>query len=415
MMSNKIQSGVVPDLRFTEFDAEQSWESCRLGEVADLKNGYAFKSKEYDETGQFRIVTIGNVQDGRLDLSATNRISTLPKDIQTHHILEEGDLLLSMTGNVGRVCLVDQTGLLLNQRVGKIEATEIDHSFLFQLLCRKTFASAMQLAAAGGAQGNISSKSILGHKIFRPTSDAEQQKIAACLGSLDALIAAEGRKLEAFRAHRKGLMQQLFPRGGKARPRLRFPEFSDRWIEKPLKTIANYQNGKAYEKYIEEDGKYIVVNSRFISTDGLVRKFTNEQFCTASKGDVLMVLSDLPNGRALAKAFLVDRDECYAVNQRVCRLMPTDVRSDFLAFLINRHRNLMRFDDGVTQTHLSKSDVEDCVLWIPPTEQEQNQVADCLSSLTNLELMQSSRIEFLAAHRRGLMQQLFPSLKDVVS
>ena len=68
---------------------------------------------------------------------------------------------------------------------------------------------------------------------------AEQQKIADCLGSLDDLIAAEGRKLEALRQHKQGLMQQLFPQPGETRPRLRFPEFEDApaWEEVTLGTL----------------------------------------------------------------------------------------------------------------------------------------------------------------------------------
>src|SRR5690606_34075386 len=127
---------------------------------------------------------------------------------------------------------------------------------------------------------NISRDTFFDIKIPTP-SLAEQQKIAECLSTLDELIEAESRKLDAIKNHKKGLMQQLFPREGAARPRLRFPEFRDapEWEEKPLGEVANYENGKAYEPHIVANGKYVVVNSRFISTDGAIRKFSNDTLC----------------------------------------------------------------------------------------------------------------------------------------
>ena len=84
----------------------------RLGDVADLKNGYAFESSTYDWGGAYHVITIANVQDGYLSLSATKTITELPSDLQKHHRLESGDILISMTGNVGRVCMVSAANVL---------------------------------------------------------------------------------------------------------------------------------------------------------------------------------------------------------------------------------------------------------------------------------------------------------------
>lgn len=246
------------------------------------------------------------------------------------------------------------------------------------------------------------------------TTRAEQQKIAECLSTLDELIGAESQKLDALKAHKKGLMQQLFPREGETLPRLRFPEFhsAPEWEEKPLVAVADYENGKAYEPHIVENGKYVVVNSRFISTDGAVRKYSNETLCIAKRGDVLMVLSDLPKGRALAKCFHADADDLYAVNQRVCRLEAHSIDSKFLCMLLNRHPKLLAFDDGMNQTHLKKDAVLQCPLLVPPDIAEQHRIATCLSSLDDLIAAQSDRLSALQAHKQGLLQQLFPSPAD---
>ena len=77
--------------------------------------------------------------------------------------------------------------------------------------------------------------------------------------------------------------------------KLRFPDFinTKSWQETTLGQVADYENGKAHEQDIEDTGDFIVVNSKFISSDGEVKKYTNTAFCPAQKGDILMVLSDV--------------------------------------------------------------------------------------------------------------------------
>ncbi len=242
----------------------------------------------------------------------------------------------------------------------------------------------------------------------------EQREIAECLSSVDELIAAEGRKLNTLRDHKKGLVQRLFPNEGDTSPRLRFHLSGNplEWVIEELSAVATYENGKAYEQHIAEQGKYVVVNARFISTEGRVKKFTNAQLCTADIGDVLLVLSDLPKGKALAKCFLVSSKDMYAVNQRVARITPTDIRSSFLFYSLNRARFLLAFDDGLNQTHLAKDSVLSCPIAHPQDKTEQSAIADCLSSVDELILAQGQKIATLKLHKNGLMQQLFPQLDE---
>jgi len=193
-------------------------------------------------------------------------------------------------------------------------------------------------------------------------------------------------------------------------PDLRFPEFENEgeWEEKLVSQLAEYENGKAHEQDINEEGKYVVVNSKFISTDGEVRKFTNSANCIARADDILMVLSDVPNGRAIAKCFYVDRDNFYTVNQRICKLTPTNADSKILYYLLNRNSHFLSFDDGVKQTNLRNEDVLNCPIILPKSPQEQQKIASCLSSLDELISAHNIKLELLKDHKKGLMQNLFP-------
>ena len=215
-----------------------------------------------------------------------------------------------------------------------------------------------------------------------------------------------------MKEYKKGLMQQLFPEEGKNVPYLRFPEFQGKieWQRTILGAVVDYENGRAHENEIDEKGDFIVVNSKFISTDGEVVKRTNTPYCLADKEDILMVLSDVPNGRAIAKCFFVDESGKYTVNQRICRLRSKSINSKFLFYLINRNPYFLSFDDGVKQTNLKKSEVLECPLMIPSSPIEQQKIADLLSSIDDLIIATEQRIKSLEKHKKGLMQQLFPKI-----
>ncbi len=195
------------------------------------------------------------------------------------------------------------------------------------------------------------------------------------------------------------------------KPKLRFPEFSGEWQEKTLGEVVDYENGKPHENNIIENGQYVVVNSKYISSDGVVAKYTDKAYCLAEKGDILMVLSDVPNGKAFAKCFIVDKENKYTVNQRICKIS-THINSDFLFYQINRNSYFLNFDDGVKQTNLRKEDVLSLPILLPPTTEEQQKIADCLTSLDELIEAQEEKLRLLKEHKKGLLQQLFPQVAD---
>lgn len=143
---------------------------------------------------------------------------------------------------------------------------------------------------------------------------------------------------------------------------------------KRLKDVASFSNGKGHEKNIANNGKYIVVNSKFISTNGTVKKFSNVQICPLYVDDILMVMSDLPNGKALAKCYLVDEDDKYTLNQRIGRFHTLDeniITTKFLFNILNRNHQLLSYDNGIDQTNLRKDTILNIYIPIPPIPVQQ--------------------------------------------
>lgn len=180
----------------------------------------------------------------------------------------------------------------------------------------------------------------------------------------------------------------------------------EEWDVKLLPEVCRFRSGKAHEQYISDIGRCVCVNSKFIATDGAVRKFSTANFCPAKKSDVLMVMSDLPNGRALAKAYLVEADDTYAVNQRVCALTAYRDCPEYLFYVLNRNPYFLKFDDGVSQTHLLNAVFQKCPLPVPRNVIEQRAIAAALSDMDRL----LGGLDRLIAKKRDLKQAAMQQL-----
>ena len=158
--------------------------------------------------------------------------------------------------------------------------------------------------------------------------------------------------------------------------------------KKKLIDLAYFQNGKGHEKNIDEKGLFIVINSQFMSTNGTVKKYCNEQIVPLFKDDILIVMSDLPNGKALAKTFFVKKDNKYTLNQRIGRITvkeDSELLPSFVNYFLNRNNQLTKYDNGTDQTNLRKDQILDVEIPIPPLEEQQRIVSilDKFETLTN--------------------------------
>ena len=176
------------------------------------------------------------------------------------------------------------------------------------------------------------------------------------------------------------------------------------WNVKLLPSVCRFRNGKAHEQYISDFGQYVCVNSKFISTEGKIRKYCSKNFCIAQKDDVLIVMSDLPNGKALAKSYLVEQSGLYAVNQRVCALTAYEDDPVYLFYQLNRNKYFLKFDDGVNQTHLLNNVFANCPVKLPSTKSEQHSIAEALSDVDELIRSLDKLIAKKRAIKQGAMQ-----------
>jgi type I restriction enzyme S subunit len=138
-------------------DADEKLKKYPLSELMVIQNGFAFRSRDYQDAGKYKIVTIKNVQDGFIDTSGTTFLNQLPVGMPDYVLLTIGDVLISLTGNVGRVGIVVEDNLLLNQRVAKISPYNPEYlPFLYFYFRNETTREYLINLAHGTAQANLS-------------------------------------------------------------------------------------------------------------------------------------------------------------------------------------------------------------------------------------------------------------------
>ena len=196
----------IPEIRFTGFT--EAWEQRKLGDLSKILGGFAWSSKEYTPKGEFLVITISNVTgDYFIDDSIGNRINL---EKESNYILASGDILISLTGNVGRVSKMGSSKGVLNQRVAKIiPSKKIEIEFLFQLMRDTKFELKMIESGQGAAQKNISNNNILSYSTNIPNI-SEQKRIGHTFKKIDSLITLHQRKLDALKNIKSALLEKMF-------------------------------------------------------------------------------------------------------------------------------------------------------------------------------------------------------------
>ena len=259
---------------------------------------------------------------------------------------------------------------------------------------------------AGGAQKNINANSLKYLLINFPSAE-EQKEVSSFFSNLDNLITLQQKKYDKLITVKKSMLEKLFPKDGADVPEIRFKGFTDAWEEKELIEVAKYRNGKAHEKDINLNGKFIVANSKFVSTNGEVKKYSNKQNEPLFRNEIAFVLSDVPNGRAIARTFLIDEDNKYTLNQRIAGITSLD-NSDpyYIYILLNRNSYFLQFDDGVKQTNLSKVDIEKFVTYYSE-KKEQEKIGEYFKNLDNLIRLNNSELEKLKNIKKSMLEKMF--------
>jgi type I restriction enzyme S subunit len=336
---------------------------------------------------------------------------------------------------VGRACLIPtkhsryvmcSDGIRL-----VIEEQRFSKYFIYSLINSPNFRKLVEKTATGSTRKRIGLDELKSLPMIVPSDRREQQKIADCLFPLDELIAAESQNLEALKANKKGLMQQLFPAEGETVPKHRFTEFSEsgNWEFLPIGSKVDLISGYAFPgSEISEDSSGLPLMRGINITEGFIRHTSDmdryflgstevlEKF-TLKENDLVIGMDGSKVGKN--SALITKTDVGALLVQRVARLRADKKETiQFIFQQINStkfHAYVDRINTSSGIPHISLKQIDAFEIPFPPSPREQEKVAKCLSSLDELITGQTERIEALKIHKKGLMQQLFPNTKELIN
>ncbi len=195
----------VPRLRFPEFRDAGEWEKKKLKDACDINPG------GQDLPEKFIYIDLGSVESGTLTARKIINLSDAPSRAQ--RFLRYGDIIYQIVRPYQRNNFIfkikDGISYVASTGYAQLRAYE-SNDFLYHAVHTDNFVAKVIEKCTGSNYPAINSSDLAEISIVIPGKD-EQQKIAACLSSIDDLITAQARKVDALKAHKKGLMQQLFP------------------------------------------------------------------------------------------------------------------------------------------------------------------------------------------------------------
>lgn len=384
-----------PELRFKGFDLK--WEKNVLGDITSFINGRAYSQEELLKKGKYPVLRVGN-------FNTNSHWYYSDLELGDKYYAEDGDLLYTWS-TIFSPYIWKGEKVIYHYHIWKVELSKkLNKLFAFHFL--KADESALTNNTNGSTMIHITKGEMESKTIHIPLLD-EQEKIGLFFESLKTKINLQEKKLNQTQNLKKAMLEKMFPKAGSTQPEIRLKGFSGDWEAFGLFDVALYKNGKSHESDVVVKGKYIIVNSKFISTDGVVRKFCDSQIEPLLKNDIVFVLSDVPNGKALSKAFLIDVDGKYTLNQRIACLTP-DEQTDayFLYVLINRNPYFLKFDDGVGQTNLSLADMENFIALYPCAE-EQKTIGQFFKQLDETLVLQQQQLQTLKNLKQAFLEKMF--------
>ena len=417
-MSKPEKKALVPALRFPEFRDAALWEN-KVFEEAFRR--LTTKNSENNQNA----LTISAQQGLVSQLEYFNK-KIAAKDLSGYYLLRKGDFAYNKSysqgypmGAIKPLKFYDK-GVVSTLYICFRAKKEFNESFFEHYFETGLLNSEIgKIAQEGGrAHGllNVSVKEFFKNvKLLIPEID-EQQKIADCLSSIDDLITAQTQKLAALKAHKKGLMQQLFPAEGETVPELRFPEFRDggEWESEQLGNIGKVSMCKRIMKHeTSESGDipFYKIGTFGKKADAYISKeiydLYRENFSFPKAGDILISASG-----TIGRTVVFDGKPAYFQDSNIVWI-DNDGSLVSNAFLVFIYQKIKWVTDDNTIARLYNDNLRKIEIIIPPTLEEQKKIADCLDSIDELITAQNQKIEALKSHKKGLMQQLFPSMDEV--
>lgn len=388
----------------------------KLLEICTFSRGLTYgKSDEVDFSSNV-VLRANNID---LDSNSLNledlRYITDSIKIKEEKIAKKNSLIICTASgsksHVGKVALIDEDyGYAFGGFMGQLTPTDKCHpKFLYYVLTSGLFKDFLMSLNDGTNINNLKFSDIENYEVLLPTLEKQREiveKLDSAFSEIDLLEENLALNSEYMMEIEASLVANLWIK------------YASQLTIKNLDEVADYKNGSAHEKFVDENGKYVIVNSKFISSNGTKFKRSSKQLSPLKEGDVAMVLSDVPNGKALAKCFLVDKGNTYTLNQRICKLTSESLLPEYLALNINRNPYLLSFNNGENQTNLRLNDVLKTPIYFSDKITQKliiDEFVEAKNTIVGYLTMNSRKLESVISLRQSLLSSILSNQESDVA
>jgi type I restriction enzyme S subunit len=412
MSKAKATAPLVPKLRFPEFRGAAAWERKQIGRYLEDSSGRVPPDTELPVYSSTRegLKRQDDYFDGRV-LQNKNEYGVVPPGCFVYrHMSDDGLFKFNINETGGEIAV--------SKEYPVFSTRDLASGFLLAKLNDgldfKQFALSQK---AGGTRTRLYFSRLCEWRTLLPKL-AEQQKIADCLNSIDELIAAQARKVDALKTHKKGLMQQLFPREGESQPRLRFSEFENagQWEARSIGDMFDLVNGCAFKPDDWKPTGTPIIRIQNLNDPSAEFNHSQEPVPERNRvepGDLLFAWSGTLGSSFGARIW---NGPSGVLNQHIFKVLMNEreVTLRFAVLVLAKvEEEIARRTHGFKASfvHVKKSDLVQVAMLLPAVP-EQERIASCLSSLDAQITAAAQELEALKTHKKGLMQQLFPAVED---
>jgi len=411
VLTAEAKPALVPKLRFPEFREAEGWTPEAGDSLFDQIN---------DRNPEPELPVLAVTQEhGAIPRHMIDyHVSVSEKSIESYKVVRVGDFIISLRSFQGGIEYSRYHGICSPAYVILRRRSEGSDEYFRHYLKTERFIRILTKNLEGLRDGKMISYAQLSELMLPVPKPAEQQKIAECLSSVDELMAAQARKVDALKTHKKGLMQQLFPREGETQPRLRFPEFQNagEWGVRTIGEMFRLINGCAFKPEDWKPSGTPIIRIQNLNDPSAEFNYSQAPVPERNRidsGDLLFAWSGTLGSSFGARVW---NGPSGVLNQHIFKVLMDEQQITLpfsLLVLARVEEDIAKKTHGFKASfvHVKKSDLVKVELLLPSLP-EQQRIASCLSSLDALIAAETQKLATLKTQKKGLMQQLFPSPEE---
>ena len=395
MSSKKHQ---IPAIRFKGFT--DAWEQRKLGDLAEVRTGKAFSSADFNDDGEYLVVTNKNIQDDMNGIASVgDRIDISEETILNNYLLKGNNILVTMDGvNIGKTGKYSNEKSVLAQRVGRLNSEQLE--FIYQVTNDNKFLTEMNKLSVGNAIKHISLKQISDYSFAAPINEEEQNKIGTFFEQLDTTIALHQRQLDNYKQLKKSMKQKIFDQ------KLRFKDADGndypKWKRRTLGEISEIIMGQSPDSanYTSNEQDTVLIQGNADLNGGRItpRIYTTQITKTCEAGDIILTVRAPVGDLAIANTRA-------CIGRGVCAIKGDLYIYQYLE-MIRDTDGWRKIIQGSTFESINSNDVKDLPIDVPSSE-ERKKIAEFFKALDRRIEKSTQRVESMKQFRKGLMQQMF--------